>query len=140
MHEMSLAGGVLQVVEAAAAREHFGRVGLLRLSVGKLAGVEVRSLRFALEVVAHGTCLEGARIEIDEPAGSGWCMKCSQTVVITERGEPCPACGSHQVQATGGNDLKVIELLVDDGDAADTAINPAASTMSTEPGQRTSAS
>jgi hydrogenase nickel incorporation protein HypA/HybF len=114
MHEMSLAGGVLQVVETAARREHFERVSMLRLAVGKLAGVEVRALRFALDVIAPGTCLEGARIVIDEPVGQGWCMKCCQAVEITERGEPCPLCASHQVQATGGDDLKVVELLVDD--------------------------
>jgi hydrogenase nickel incorporation protein HypA/HybF len=123
MHEMSLAGGVLQVVEAAAVRERFERVACLRLAVGKMAGVEVRALRFALEVVAYGTCLEGARIEIDEPAGQGWCLKCSQTVEITERGAPCPSCGSHQLQTAGGDELKVVELLVDD-EAATAATAP----------------
>ncbi len=40
MHEISLAGGILRMVEEAAAREHFWRVSKLRLEIGALAGVE----------------------------------------------------------------------------------------------------
>ncbi|MFY8087120.1 MAG: hydrogenase/urease maturation nickel metallochaperone HypA, partial [Rubrivivax sp.] len=40
MHEMSLAGGILRLVEEAAAREAFQRVSCLRLEAGALAGVE----------------------------------------------------------------------------------------------------
>ena len=46
MHEASLAGGVLRVVEQAAATEGFARVTMLRLEVGQLAGVD---------------CVEGSR-------------------------------------------------------------------------------
>jgi len=57
MHEMSLAGGILKVVDDAAEREPFARVQRLTLSAGALAGVEVRALRFALEAIAPGTRL-----------------------------------------------------------------------------------
>jgi hydrogenase nickel incorporation protein HypA/HybF len=114
MHEMSLAGGILRLVEDAARRERFSRVSTLRLAAGKLAGVELSALRFALETVGPGTCLEGAALVIDEPPGQGWCMRCCCTVEIGERGAPCPRCGSHQVQATGGDELKVVDMLVED--------------------------
>lgn len=114
MHEMSLAGGILRVVEQAAVREHFARVKALRLEAGALAGVEVRALRFALEALAPGTCLAGARVDIDEPAASAWCLGCDNIVSIRSRSEPCPACGSHRLQATGGTELRVVELIVDD--------------------------
>lgn len=114
MHEMSLAGGILKLVEDAARRERFQRVTSLRLAAGKLAGVEIAALRFALEAVAPGTCLEGAAVQIDEPPGRGWCMRCCETIEIAERGAPCPRCGSHQVQATGGDELKVVEMMVED--------------------------
>ena len=42
MHEMSLAGGILKVVDDAASREPFARVQRLTLAAGALAGVEVR--------------------------------------------------------------------------------------------------
>jgi hydrogenase nickel incorporation protein HypA/HybF len=70
MHELSLADDILRLVEDAAAREHFQRVAQLHLEAGTRAGVEVSALRFALETIAPGTCLEGAHIRIDEPPGS----------------------------------------------------------------------
>ncbi|HET9822574.1 MAG TPA: hydrogenase maturation nickel metallochaperone HypA [Burkholderiaceae bacterium] len=112
MHEMSLAGGILRVVEDAAQRERFERVRRLRLEVGALAGVEVRSLRFALEAMSPGTVLDGAAIDIDEPAGTAWCMACACSVAIASRADACPRCGGWQLTPTGGTELKVRELIV----------------------------
>jgi hydrogenase nickel incorporation protein HypA/HybF len=114
MHETSLAGGVLRVVEDAAARERFRRVKRLALEAGALAGVEASALRFALEAMAPGTLIEGAAIEIFEPPGQAWCMRCACTVEIATRADPCPQCGGFQLTPTGGTELKVRELIVDD--------------------------
>lgn len=70
MHELSLADNILQMVEAAAQRERFDRVRVLRLEVGRRAGVEVQALHFALTAIAAGTCLADAAIEIEQPADS----------------------------------------------------------------------
>jgi hydrogenase nickel incorporation protein HypA/HybF len=114
MHELSLAGGILQLVEDAAKREHFSRVKLLHLEAGALSGVEIRALRFALDAIKPGTCLAEARIEIDEPPGQAWCLACNQCVAIQSRLDPCPQCGGVRLQPTGGTDLRVVDLLVDD--------------------------
>lgn len=114
MHELSLAGGVLRLVEQAAQREGFSRVQRLVLEVGALSGVEVRALRFALEAVAPGTCLQGCSIDIEEPPGEAWCMACSQRVPLAARGDACPQCGGWQLQPVGGTELRVRELLVQD--------------------------
>jgi hydrogenase nickel incorporation protein HypA/HybF len=112
MHELSLAAGILQIVEAAAERERFRRVAQLHLEAGALAGVEPQSLRFALDAVAPGTCLEGATITIDETPGSAWCPQCAASVAVTRRAEPCPRCGGHTLHATGGQALRVRDLVV----------------------------
>lgn len=114
MHEVSLAGGILGIAEAAALRERFARVTMLRLEAGSLSGIEVRALRFALEALAPGTCLEGARIEIETPSGQAWCMQCSATVALAARGDACPVCASYQLQATAGTELRVLDMLVED--------------------------
>jgi len=114
MHEASLAGGILQLVEDAARREGFRRVTQLRLQAGQLAGVEPRALRFALEALSPGTCLQDACFEIEEPPGEAWCLPCGQTVAIAQRGEACPHCGHYQLQPTGGTELKVLDMLVED--------------------------
>ncbi len=117
MHELSLAGGVVSLVEDAAARERFSKVRVLKLEAGALSGVEVRALRFALDAITPGTCLEGARIDIEETPGQAWCLGCNQSVPIMSRTDACPECGSVRLQPTGGTELRVLELLVDDAPA-----------------------
>jgi hydrogenase nickel incorporation protein HypA/HybF len=112
MHELSLAGGILKLVEDAAARDPFTRVERLTLEAGVLAGVEVSALRFALQAIAGGTLLEGARIDIDELPGRAFCMACGESVEIGSRVDACPMCGSYKLTPTGGLDLKLRELIV----------------------------
>lgn len=112
MHELSLAEEIVRLVQSAAAREQFERVATLRLEAGALAGVEVAALRFALDALAPGTCLEGARIEIEEPPGRAWCERCALEISITSRADPCPLCQGYPVQLRAGQTLRVLDLLV----------------------------
>ena len=112
MHELSLAGGILQVVEQTRARDPFARVTSLRLQAGALAGVELSALRFALESLAPGTLLEGAQIDIDEQPGAAWCGQCKRSVAIFSRLDLCPLCDGATLQVTGGTTLKVVDLRV----------------------------
>lgn len=112
MHELSLADEIVRMVEAAALRDHFKRVATLRLEAGALAGVEVPALRFALEAIVPGTCLESATIDIDQPPGRGWCERCAAEVPLESRADACPQCGAYPVTPTGGSALRVLDLLV----------------------------
>lgn len=113
MHEMSLAEGIRGIVEEAASAQGFTKVNAVVLEVGALSSVEVEALRFCFEVVMKGTVAEGARMEVDTVAGTGWCMPCAKTVPIGQLYDPCPDCGSYQVQATGGTEMRVKALDVD---------------------------
>ena len=112
MHELSLADGILRVLEQTRARDPFERITHLRLEVGALASVEIESLRFALNSIAADTVLAGATIQIDQQPGSAWCLPCSQSVTITSRLDACPLCGGYQLQPTGGTELRVVDMQV----------------------------
>jgi hydrogenase nickel incorporation protein HypA/HybF len=112
MHELSLAAEILRLVQDAAARERFRHVATLRLEAGALAGVEVPALRFALDAIAAGTCLEGARIDIEQPAGRAWCAGCADEVAVGSRTDACPRCGGLALRPTGGDALRVLDLMV----------------------------
>lgn len=114
MHELSLAEEIVRMVEDSAARERFRRVATLRLEAGALAGVEVASLRFALEAIVPGTCLEAATIVIDEPQGRAWCSTCAAEVSIASRAEPCPVCNAYPLTMLQGDALRVVDLVVVD--------------------------
>lgn len=113
MHEMSLAEGVLQIVEDAARSQGFVRVKTVILEIGQLAAVETEAMRFCFDAVTRGSIADGAVLEIVDLPGQGWCMKCAATVEITEQFGACPQCGSYQVQATGGTEMRVKELEVE---------------------------
>lgn len=113
MHEMSLAEGVLQLVEETAQREGAQRVKLVVLEIGQLSSVEPEALRFCFEAVTHGSIAHGAALEIVAVPGRGWCMPCAATVTMTESFGACPQCGSYQVQPTGGTEMRVKEIEIE---------------------------
>jgi hydrogenase nickel incorporation protein HypA/HybF len=110
MHEMSLAEGVLGVVQEAARAHQPCTVRTVRLEIGALAAVECEALRFAFDVVKRGSVAEAAELDIVQVPGTAWCLQCSRSVTIGERGDPCPQCGSWQLQVTGGGEMRVREL------------------------------
>ena len=113
MHEMSLAEGVLQLIEDSAKTQDFSRVKTVWLEIGQLAGVEVEAMKFCFDAVVHDSIAEGAKLEILEIPGQAWCLHCAEVVHVTALYDACPKCGSHQVQVTGGNEMRVKELDVE---------------------------
>jgi len=113
MHEMALCEGVIDIVAQEAERQNFQRVTTLWLEIGALSHVEPEAMLFCFDAVSRGTVAEGATLEILRPPGQGWCLRCSQTIPLAHRFDPCPHCGSHQIQITGGEDLRVKELEVE---------------------------
>lgn len=113
MHEMSLAMGVLQIDEEAARAQHFRRVRSVLLEIGELSMVEAEAMRFCFDAVSRGTLAEGAVLNVVEVAGQGLCFNCNMTVPLAALYDPCPACGGHPVQATGGTEMRVKELEVE---------------------------
>jgi hydrogenase nickel incorporation protein HypA/HybF len=113
MHEMALAEGILRIIEDQAAASGFERVTRVRAEVGRLAGVEIAALRFSFDAVMNGSVADSAVLEIVETPGQGWCMDCGTTVEISALYDACPLCGGYQVHATGGMEMRVLDLEVD---------------------------
>jgi hydrogenase nickel incorporation protein HypA/HybF len=110
MHEMSLAENIVQIVEDTARSNGGARVSLVLLEVGQLAGVEIEALRFCFEAASRSSLAAGAALLIERPEGCAWCLPCATTVALASLADPCPHCGSHQLQVTGGTGLKVREI------------------------------
>ena len=113
MHEMSVAEGIVQVLEDEAQRQAYQRVKAVWLEIGPLACIETSALEFCFEAVTRDTLAQGAALKIIALPGTAWCMQCANTVEITARYDPCPQCGSFQLQVTGGDELRIKELEVE---------------------------
>ncbi len=113
MHEMALCEGIIQIVEDEARRRSFSSVKAICIEIGALSHVAPEAMKFCFDAVAARSIAAGAILEIVELPGRAWCMACSQQVEIKQRYEPCPSCGSYQLQVTAGEEMRVKELEVD---------------------------
>lgn len=109
---MSLAEGVLQLIEDAARQQEFSKVTTVWLEIGRLSGVEVAAMKFCFDAVTRDSIADGARLEIIALPGTGWCMECSMSVPMAEVFGECPQCGGYRMQVTGGTEMRVKELEV----------------------------
>lgn len=112
MHEMSLAEGMLQIVEDTARRNDATKVSVVWLEIGTLAQIERDALRFCFDAVARGGIAEGARLEIVDTPGVAWCVRCSDRVPIAAIGDACPRCGSYQLQVVEGGEMRLKEIAI----------------------------
>ena len=113
MHEMSLAEGVLQIIEESARTQNFTKVRKVWLEIGQLAGVEAEAMRFCFDMVVRDSIAHEASLEIIEMPGQARCLHCAEVVPVQTLLDACPKCGSYQVQITGGNEMRVKELDVE---------------------------
>ena len=112
MHEMSLCESVLQILEDSARAQGFSSVKRVWLEIGVLSCVEPEAMRFSFGVVTRGSLAEKARLEIERVPATARCLSCLQDVTIHQYGDLCPACGSSDLQISGGDQLRVKELEV----------------------------
>lgn len=113
MHEMSLAEGVLQIIEDQAQQQDFSRVKTVWLEIGQLSHVSPEAISFCFDAVTKGTVAEGAALEILRPPGQAWCHDCMAKVEVAALADPCPRCGGHKLQVTDGEEMRVKELEVE---------------------------
>jgi len=110
VHEVALAEGVLRTVQDAATCHGASRVHTVWLEIGALAHVETRALRFCFDAVTRGSIAQGAALEIATTPGMAWCMPCGERVPLARLGDPCPRCGSYQLQVVAGEEMRIREI------------------------------
>ena len=93
MHELSIAEGIIEIVERTANANHVRHVKTVRVSIGELAGVDIPSLEFAWQSVRKGGVAQNAELEIERPNGEAWCLQCQKNIPLHRYGDPCPDCG-----------------------------------------------
>ena len=112
MHEMSLAEGIRSIVLDQAQAHGFTQVRVLRLEIGRFAGVEKPALEFAFDVVMRGCPAEGARLEMIDLPGQALCYDCGKTVELADRLDPCPLCGGGKLIPQGGDEMRIKDMEV----------------------------
>ena len=113
MHEMSIAEGIIQVLEDQAKEQSYTKVKTVWLEIGPLAMIETEALSFCFDAVTRNSLAEGAVLKIINIKGEAFCMQCLKNVPITQRYDSCVDCGSYQLQVVQGDEMRIKELEVE---------------------------
>ena len=111
MHELSIADAVVTIASRHAAGRKVTRVDL---KVGHLRQVVPDSLTFAFELVSAGTELEGAELVIEDVPASVLCRSCGAETQLHAFPAHCGECGGLDVEVSGGDELLVDSLELED--------------------------
>jgi hydrogenase nickel incorporation protein HypA/HybF len=103
MHELAI---TQSVVDAIVERLGETRVAVVHLVIGRVSGVDVDAVRFCFDLVAEGTIVAGARLEISEPPGHARCRACGAEFDVDDLLLLC-RCGSADVELRTGQELMV---------------------------------
>ena len=111
MHELSIAESVVRV----ATRHARGRpVAKVAVKAGHLRQIVPSALEFAFELVAVGTELEGAELEIEDVPAAGICRACGRESELDGFPLSCRSCGGLDIEVTRGEELLVDSLEIEE--------------------------
>jgi hydrogenase nickel incorporation protein HypA/HybF len=107
LHELAIAESVVEI----SSRHADGRqVTKVYLKVGHLRQVVPSALAFSFELVAQGTPVEGAELEIREVPATGQCRACATESRLESFPLQCGTCGGFDLELIAGEELYVESL------------------------------
>jgi hydrogenase nickel incorporation protein HypA/HybF len=111
VHELAIAESVVRIAANHAAGR---RVSKVELRVGHLRQVVPSSLEFGFELVAAGTCVEGAELAIEHVPAAGTCRVCGAHTPLPDFPLHCSTCGGFDIEVREGEELVVDTLELTD--------------------------
>jgi hydrogenase nickel incorporation protein HypA/HybF len=114
VHELSLAQSIVEIVTPIARQHGARRVVRVRLTLGELTHADPDTLGFAFEVACKDTLLEGCALEITRVPLTGRCPACAWEGPLDAGARRCPRCGGDGFRVTGGRELQLESIDVDD--------------------------
>ena len=113
MHEMSIAQSLIEIIKDEMVKHDAKVLRSVRLNIGQMSAIVPDSLSFCFQVITEGTELAGAEIRMDVIPLTGFCRECKKDFEIIDYEFSCSHCGSTEIEATGGQDLSIVEMEVD---------------------------
>ncbi|MCX7015803.1 MAG: hydrogenase maturation nickel metallochaperone HypA [Candidatus Sumerlaeota bacterium] len=116
MHELSIIQSLIQTVEARLAEEKAARVRSIRIRLGEVFSED--AFRQAFDMLAQGTALEGARLEVESIEQRFACPGCGGESIVRHEDLlghmfVCPRCGRVEEMAEHG-DVEILEILAEE--------------------------
>lgn len=107
MHELSITRSIVAIVNE---RARGAKVTQVTLEIGQLSAVIPDAIRFCFDVVAKGTLLDGAQLEVIEVPGRSRCRDCGRDVELRQLVARC-SCGSSNLARLSGEELTIKQMV-----------------------------
>ena len=121
MHELAIANSILQAVRTELTRypgRYATRVGV---RIGELTAVDQESLRFCFDAIILETDLDCLKLEIELVPRRQTCLACGCVFPVPDYEFSCPQCASLQTEFSGGDELELAYLEVEEYGASPVA-------------------
>lgn len=113
MHELSIAENIIEIVEQSARDAKALKINRIVLDIGRLSGIEMDALKFAMTSMLKGSLAEGAIVEYHEIEGKAHCTACGRDSSVNDFFSLCPHCNGYQLDIVQGKEMKVSSIEVE---------------------------
>jgi hydrogenase nickel incorporation protein HypA/HybF len=105
MHEMSVAHGLLSILQTQAEAHGIARISRVRVKVGRLRGLDARQRRLAFEALAESGVAAAAALDVEEIAAKARCRACGAVWRAPDYRFDCPECAAADAEILEGREL-----------------------------------
>ncbi|WP_407307877.1 hydrogenase maturation nickel metallochaperone HypA [Desulfosporosinus sp. SB140] len=113
MHEMSLMGGIFEVIDRTLSLHDVKKVLQVKIKVGELTNAEPDALSMAFEAYSKDTLCEGAELIVERVPLRGCCKNCHYEFTVKTMYFLCPRCNSTSIEVIQGEELLLESLEVE---------------------------
>ncbi len=113
MHELSIAQSILDNALRHAEEKGFQKILSIHLKIGRLAGIEVESLRFCFEVLSADTMARSANLSVKLLPIRGKCRQCGRKFDLNEVDFLCPGCHQRDIEVVSGTEMLMEKMEVE---------------------------
>lgn len=119
MHEYPVTVRIVEIAEETA-KKRKAKVRRIDLVVGKDSGFIGESIQMYFDIVAEGTCCEGAKLIIEGVEPRLRCTQCGNLFARRLYSFVCPSCGGAGEPTTIGKEFYIKSMELETEDTADT--------------------
>ncbi|MDP2366449.1 MAG: hydrogenase maturation nickel metallochaperone HypA [Ignavibacteria bacterium] len=114
MHELSIAQEIFSIVQQNVDEENLNSVKNVKVKIGKLSNILPDSLLFCFDAIKTNTKLQNVELKIDISPVIIECNDCLTKSEIEPPDFSCPKCNGINIKMTGGDELFVEEIELND--------------------------
>ena len=113
MHEMSIAQGLISIVEEEMIKNNVTTLRSVRVNIGEMSGIVPEALKTCFDILVSKSNMKGAVLKMDIAPIVGGCRKCKKEFKIEDYNFSCPECESTDIDIVSGREMNIVELEVD---------------------------